>query len=45
MKHSKSTYASVDSATSYFADKTNQTLPLKNFTKFLAWVYTEAVIS
>jgi len=34
MKHSESTYASVDSAASYFAEKTNQTLPLKNFTNF-----------
>ena len=34
MKHSKSTYASVDSAALYFADKTNQILPLKNFTNF-----------
>lgn len=33
-KHSKSTYASVESVASYFADKTNQPLPLKNFTNF-----------
>jgi len=33
-KHSKSTYVSVDSAASYFDDKTNQPLPLKNFIDF-----------
>jgi hypothetical protein len=32
LKHSNSTYASVDNAPSYFADKTNQLLPPKKFT-------------